>query len=79
MNINDVLDKLSEDERSFLEDHIEAEIDTEIEEAVKDALQHYKAEAELFGVVDLWLRHNELGHIGSLSMCNEEPCIYAQS
>ena len=78
MNINDVLDKLSDDERSLLEGHIESEIDSELEGAVEDALRYYESEStNLKGPVDPWLQHNERGHAGLLSMCNEEPCIYA--
>lgn len=93
MDIRDVLNKLSEEDQLVISDYIEATIDeelsdklywiereyeTDVEIAVEEALRDYEPEEpNPKGAVDPWLQHNERGHAGSLSMCSEEPCIYA--
>lgn len=85
MDIHDVLETLSDDERLLIEDYIEAAVESDLEEqlywieqdhatdveyAVHEALVEYEQENRF----DMWPRHNELGHVGSLEMCNEMPC-----
>ena len=85
MDIHDVLETLSDDERLLIEDYIEAAVESDLEEqlywieqdhatdveyAVHDALVEYEQENRF----DMWPRHNELGHFGGVEMCDQIPC-----
>ena len=95
MTIDDVLEKLTVDERIALENYIAESIEEEIDHSEAETRLDHEAEVEdayylgfdaghdyamldhercLGAATDRWLVHNDLGHAGSLEMCDQNPC-----
>ena len=95
MSIDDVLEKLTRDERIALENYIAESIEEETDHNKAETRRNHEAEVEdaydlgfenghdyamlghdkcLRPPTDRWLVHNDLGHAGSLEMCDQTPC-----
>lgn len=85
MSIDHIWDKLTDKERDELEAYIDKAVEDEMHEFEQQLLWDHESEVEKAyeqgyndsteeNMRDRWPVHNDLGHAGSLGMCNEMPC-----
>ena len=85
MSIDHIWDKLTNEERADLEAYIDKAVEYEKNDFEQQLLWDHESEVEKAyeqgysdsikeNMRDRWPLHNELGHVGSLEMCNEMPC-----
>ena len=84
MSIDHILDNLTDEERADLEAYIDKVVEDENHDFEQQLLWDHESEVEKAyeqgyndsikeNIQDHWPLHNELGHVGSLEMCNEMP------
>ena len=85
MSIDHIWDNLTDEERADLDTYIdeaveyeklefEAQLRWDHESEVEKAYEQGYNDSIKENIQDHWPLHNELGHVGSLEMCNEMPC-----
>lgn len=85
MSIDHIWDNLTDEERADLDAYIDEAVEYEKLEFEAQLLWDHESEVEKAyeqgyndslkeNIQDRWPLHNELGHVGSLEMCNEMPC-----
>ena len=85
MSIDHIWDNLTDEERADLDTYIdeaveyeklefEAQLRWDHESEVEKAYEQGYSDSLKENIQDRWPLHNELGHVGSLEMCDQSPC-----
>ena len=85
MSIDHIWDNLTDEERADLDAYIdeaveyeklefEAQLRWDHESEVEKAYEQGYSDSLKENIQDRWPLHNELGHVGSLEMCDQSPC-----